>query len=166
MNPFFRALQQPEYLHILLNPLPVYGLALGLIALLFALFLRDRRAHLTALSIVFIAAVSAWPVAHYGEEAYDRVLSMSDQDGDAWLASHAHRADKFVWLYYALAVIAALALILPRKFPRTGLPLIIAALVLGCVSLAAGSYIAYAGGKVRHREFRNEPPPPKPPERD
>jgi len=22
-----------------------------------------------------------------------------------------------------------------------------------------GGYIAYAGGKVRHREFRNEPPP-------
>jgi hypothetical protein len=26
--------------------------------------------------------------------------------------------------------------------------------------LASGCYIAYAGGKVRHREFRNEPAPP------
>jgi hypothetical protein len=24
-----------------------------------------------------------------------------------------------------------------------------------------GGYIAYAGGKIRHREFRNVPPPPK-----
>jgi hypothetical protein len=29
------------------------------------------------------------------------------------------------------------------------------------VTLGTGVYIAYAGGKIRHREFRNEPPPPK-----
>jgi hypothetical protein len=29
------------------------------------------------------------------------------------------------------------------------------------VALGCGGYIAYAGGKVRHREFRNVPPPPK-----
>jgi hypothetical protein len=32
--------------------------------------------------------------------------------------------------------------------------------LLGAVALASGCYIAYAGGKIRHREFRNEPPPP------
>jgi hypothetical protein len=29
------------------------------------------------------------------------------------------------------------------------------------VTLGSGGYIAYAGGKIRHREFRNEPAPPK-----
>jgi hypothetical protein len=29
-----------------------------------------------------------------------------------------------------------------------------------------GSYIAYAGGKIRHREFRNELAPPVPVEED
>ena len=32
---------------------------------------------------------------------------------------------------------------------------------LGAVTLGAGGYIAYAGGKIRHREFRTEPAPPK-----
>jgi hypothetical protein len=41
------------------------------------------------------------------------------------------------------------------------MPLVIAVILLGAVTLGAGGYIAYAGGKVRHREFRNEPPPPK-----
>lgn len=162
MNAFLRALQQPEYVHTLLNPLPVYGLTLGIVALFVALLVRTRAAQIPALVIVFIAAASAWPVSHFGDEAYDRVLSMSDADGDAWLAAHAHRADKLVWCFYALALVAALALFLPRKFPKTALPLAVVTLLLSLTSLGAGGYIAYAGGKIRHREFRNEPPPPKP----
>jgi hypothetical protein len=27
--------------------------------------------------------------------------------------------------------------------------------------LGMGGYIAYAGGKIRHKEFRTEPPPKK-----
>ena len=34
---------------------------------------------------------------------------------------------------------------------------------LGAISLGAGGYIAYAGGRIRHREFRNEPPPQQAP---
>jgi hypothetical protein len=32
--------------------------------------------------------------------------------------------------------------------------------LVGAAALASGCYIAYAGGKIRHREFRNEPAPP------
>jgi hypothetical protein len=162
MNAFFRALEQPEYVHTLINPLPIYGLALGVVGLIAALILRNRAARIPPLIIIFIAAASAWPVAHFGDEAYDRVLSMSDETGDAWLAAHAHRADKFVWCYYALALVTVLALSVPRKFPKTTLPLTTLTLLLAITSLTAGGYIAYAGGRIRHREFRNEPPPPKP----
>ena len=31
METILRALQQPEYLHVLINPLPVYGLAVALL---------------------------------------------------------------------------------------------------------------------------------------
>lgn len=162
MNAFLHALQQPEYVHALINPIPIYGLALGIVALITSLFMRNRTAQIPALVITLIAAASAWPVAYFGDEAYDRVLSMSDEDGSAWLAAHEHRADKFVWCYYALALVAALALFAPRKFPKTALPLTVLTLLLAILSLAAGGYIAYAGGRIRHREFRNEPPPPKP----
>ncbi len=161
MTAFLRALQQPEYLHTLLNPLPVYGLAVGLMALLVALALRQRGAHVTALAVICLSAASAWPVAHYGEESYDRVLSMTDRDGEAWLSAHEHRADKLVWCFYVLAVVSAAAIFLPRKFPRAAMPLTLLTLVLAMISLGAGGYIGYAGGKIRHREFRNEPPPPK-----
>jgi len=165
MSGFLRGLQQPEYVHTLINPLPVYGLGIGLFALIIAMFLRHRSAHITALTVIFLAAASAWPVKYYGDEAYDRVLSMSDETGSAWLAAHEDRADKFIWSFYLLAVVAAAAIVLPRKFPKTAMPLIISTILLSIASLAAGGYIAYAGGKIRHREFRTGPPPPKPVER-
>ena len=37
--------------------------------------------------------------------------------------------------------------------------LAVAVLVLAAITLGSGGYIAYAGGRIRHREFRNEPPP-------
>jgi glucan phosphoethanolaminetransferase (alkaline phosphatase superfamily) len=164
MSAFFHALAQPEYVHTLLNPLPVYGLALGLIALIIALFFQSRSAQIPALVVIFIAAASAWPVAYFGHEGYDPVLSMSDETGAAWLKAHAHRADIVVWFYYALALVTVLALFLPRRFPKTKIPFAILTLLLGLVCLVGGGYVAYAGGKVRHREFRNEPPPSTPAE--
>jgi len=147
-------LEQPEYLHVLLNPLPVYGLGIALLGLLIALCFHSRPAKITALALVCVSAISAWPVIHYGQEAYDRVLAMEDSEGDAWLKAHMERAEKYEFVFFALAAIAV-----PVKWPRTDLSLTLATLVLAVAALGLGGYIAYAGGKVRHSEFRNEPPP-------
>jgi hypothetical protein len=39
---FLKGLEQPEYIHVLINPLPVYGLAMGLVGLSIGLALRSR----------------------------------------------------------------------------------------------------------------------------
>jgi hypothetical protein len=41
--------QPPEYIHVLLNPLPVYGLSIGVLTLAVALFARSRAAKGVAL---------------------------------------------------------------------------------------------------------------------
>ena len=154
-----RDLRQPEYIHVLLNPLPVYGLAVGLTGLLVAICLRSRGATVVALVVVVISAAAAWPVYEYGEQGYDRVLAMADDDGQAWLASHKERAEDLIWFFYALAILTAIALIAPVKWPALSIWLSLAVLVLGAITLGSGGYIAYAGGRIRHREFRNELPP-------
>jgi plastocyanin len=154
-----RDLGQPEYVHVLLNPLPVYGLAVGLIGLLVAIYLRSRAATVVAIVVVLISAAAAWPVYEYGERGYDRVLAMADNDGQAWLLSHKERAEKLIWLFYALAILSAIALVAPAKWPGLSIWLSLGVLVLGAITLGSGGYIAYAGGRIRHREFRNEAPP-------
>jgi hypothetical protein len=135
---------------------------MGWLGLVIALFLRSRRAQIATLGIVLMSAASAWPVFEFGEQAYDRVLTMADDDGHAWLDEHQHRAEQFIYFFYALALLSAAAIALPIKWPRSSLPFTIAVLLLGALVLGLGGYIAYAGGKIRHREFRNEPPPKKP----
>jgi hypothetical protein len=159
-----RGLRQPEYVHVLLNPLPVYGLLLGWVGLIIGFFLRSRRAQIATLALVLISAGSAWPVYEFGQQGYDRVLSMADEDGSAWLDEHRERGESLIWIFYALAVLSTVAIAAPIKWPKSSAPLVIAVILLGAATLGTGGYIAYAGGKVRHREFRNEPPPPKRPE--
>lgn len=152
-------LQQPEYLHVLINPLPVYGLALGLLATVLALLLRERRAQIVALAIVFVSAFSAWPASEFGEQGYDRVLSLSDHAGGLWLKEHRCRADEVLWVFYVAAALAAGAIFVPFKWPRCALPLLVAAMAAAIVALGCGTYIASAGGQIRHGEFRYGPPP-------
>src|SRR5439155_13219709 len=159
VNTFFQHLRDAEYMHVLLNPLPVYGLAFGTLALALALLLRNYRVTVAALVLVFVGAISAWPVYQYGESAYDRVKSMSDAPGEQWLDEHMARGEKMIWLFYVLAGVAAIGVGAVLKWPRTSFPITVGTLVLSGVTLGTGGYIAYAGGHVRHREFRFEAPP-------
>jgi hypothetical protein len=156
-----RDLRQPEYIHVLLNPLPVYGLLVGWVGLVIGLALRSRRAQIATLTLVLLSSISAWPVYEFGEQGYDRVLSMTDEDGEAWLDEHMRRAEDLIWVFYVLAALSTFAIAAPIKWPKSSVPLAVGVILLGAVTLGSGAYIAYAGGRVRHREFRNEPPPPK-----
>jgi hypothetical protein len=157
---FIRSLRQPEYVHVLLNPLPVYGLLISWIGLVAAMISKNRRALIVTLILVFITSISAWPTFEFGQQAYDRVLAMTDEDGHAWLDEHEARAEKFIYIFYALAALSAAAIFVPTRWPKSSMPLTLAVALLGAAALTCSCYIAYAGGKIRHREFRNEPAPP------
>jgi hypothetical protein len=159
-------LSQPEYIHVLINPLPVYGLGVAVIGLIIALLQRSRMAQVATLALIVLTGAIAWPVVHYGEEGYDRVLSMADDQGQAWLKVHEHRADELAWAFYVVAALAAAAILVPMKWPKTSTALAIATLLCSFAALGVGGYIAYAGGKIRHREFRNERAPDVPAEDD
>src|SRR6516162_1844442 len=152
---FLRGLRQPEYVHVLLNPLPVYGLLVSWIGLIAALISKSRRAQIVTLILVFITSISAWPVFEFGQQGYDRVLAMTDDDGHAWLDEHESRAEKLIYIFYALAALSAAAIIVPLRWPKFAVSLAFLVVLLGATALASGCYIAYAGGKIRHREFRN-----------
>ena len=113
IDTLLRDLRQPEYIHVLINPLPIYGLAMAWVGLIVSLFLRSRRAQIATLAIVLISAVSAWPVYALGQQSYDRVLSMADSDGQAWLDEHQDRAEDLIYFFYALALLSAVAIVAP-----------------------------------------------------
>jgi hypothetical protein len=147
-------LSKPGYLHILINHLPIIGTAMGALALLVALLLRSRPAQITALVVVFVAASSAWPVFVTGQQAYKPVRGLVDDAGSDWLDEHMDRAEKTIYAFYLLAVVALAGLIAPHWWPRTATPLAIASGALSLVCFALAGYIAQPGGRVSHPEFR------------
>jgi hypothetical protein len=84
---------------------------------------------------------------------------LSDDAGVKWLDEHMARGEKLIWAFYVLAGVAAIGVVAVAKWPRGSFAISVLTLVLGTTTLGIGGYIAYAGGHVRHREFRFEPPP-------
>src|SRR6266850_755697 len=87
----FDLLKKPEYIHVVLNHLPIYGTILGATALAVSLLLRSRTAQVTALILTLIAGVSSYPVFVTGQRAYKTIRSISDDSGSDWLDEHMDR---------------------------------------------------------------------------
>jgi len=156
---FLQALRQPEYVHVLLHPLPIYGLAAGIFSLVLALVGRSRSGQAIALVLMLLAAASAWAVAHFGEEAFDRVHAMANGEAQKWLNWHAYLAERIIWVHYGVAALAALALAGLWKFPRLHRTALVLTMVAALAALGLGGFLAFVGGKIRHTEFRHGPPP-------
>jgi hypothetical protein len=158
LQELLHALKQPEYGHVLLNPLPVYATAMGVFALAVALLARSQPAQRLGLLIVLIGCVSVWPAMKYGHQGYDRVYAMSKSDAQQWLDVHQQRADQLKYVFYLTSLVALVASLAHWKFPKPATPLTIATLLLAAVCVGSGGWISQAGGKVRHSEFRDGPP--------
>jgi hypothetical protein len=154
-------LRKPEYIHVVLNHLPIYGTILGALALAISLILRSRAAQVTALIITLIAGASAYPVFVTGQRAYKAIRSLADDAGADVLDEHMDRAEKTIGVFYFLAALAIAGLLVPIKWPKSAVPLAALTLVVAIFCSGIAVYIAQPGGRVRHPEFRpSETPTP------
>ncbi|MEM7627506.1 MAG: hypothetical protein AAF333_18065 [Planctomycetota bacterium] len=156
----------PEHLHVMLNHLPLIGLALALVPLLIGLLGNRRESLFIGLLLATLCGASTMAVMWSGEEAEHDWLHSEraghlDADAYAWAEIHEHRAEDFVWVMYgtaAVSLVALLSMVMKKRVKTTRVLAGLAA--LGCVlSVAASAYIADSGGKISHPEFRTGPPP-------
>src|ERR1017187_10666837 len=108
----FTMFDQPEYVHVVTNHLPLIGLPVAMVALIAALITRNRTATLIGLGLVCLLALSVWPVSYFGEGGYDRVLSMTDAAGRQFLHHHRELADRWSFLYYITAGVGGVRVVL------------------------------------------------------
>jgi hypothetical protein len=81
--------------------------------------------------------------------------------GAEWLDEHMDRAEKTIGTFYFLAALAIAGLLVPIKWPKTSFPLTAVTLAVALICSGLAVYIAQAGGRVRHPEFRpSETPTP------
>ncbi|HZC35935.1 MAG TPA: hypothetical protein VE242_09995 [Chthoniobacterales bacterium] len=157
-------LKKPEYIHVVLNHLPIYGTILAAFALAVSLLLRSRAAQIVALLLTLIAGASSYPVFVTGQRAYKPIRSVSDDAGADWLDEHMERAEKTIGAFYVMGALALVGLLAPVKWPRSGAPLVVLVLLAAVLCSGVAVYIAQAGGRVRHPEFRSSESPTQSPE--
>ena len=149
----------PAYRHVLLNHLPITGLALAAVALAWGVF-EDRGSSIAfGLALCLVTSGSAVLVMQSGDAAYPYLFERLDGHGQAWLDHHVFLAERFGRLLPANALLAAGALAIGIRRPAWRRRAAIAVLVTTTASLVAGAIIAESGGKVRHDEFRTSNPP-------
>lgn len=152
-------LGDPAYRHLLLNHIPIIGLAVALAALCAGLALRHAALLFTALALVALTAGMSVPVAGYGDDAYPAIYDALDGDGRRWLDYHAELAERWMPLLIANAVLAVIAIVVGAA--RRPLLVWAAALValVTLAGIAGAGIVASAGGRIQHPEFRIGDPP-------
>lgn len=159
MKEMLKVLQQPEYIHVLINHIPLIGFAGAVFSLIIALITKNRTAILIGLFLVALFAGSTWPVIHYGEKGYERVVAIADEDGVVYLKHHMALGNRWGKLYYLTSFTAVVAGFITWRLPRYAISSSSVVVILSILSLGAGGIVAESGGKIRHPEFRTGPPP-------
>ena len=146
--------------HLILNHIPVVGSYFVLGLLLWALFRRSEELKRVSLGAAVLVALLTIPTYMTGEPAFEaamEVMEATEEDEDPIVKAHENAAG---WAFGVVAftgVVALGGLIYSRGGRKPVPPAIsISVLILLVGTVAAMSFAANIGGKIRHPEIRGE----------
>ena len=147
-------MSQPEYVHVLLNPMPLYGMAAGAFLLVWSRLRHPEEFPEGVLIWIILVAMITGLAVYFGEKGLENVGVIADAHGNRWLARHKERAETLMYLFYLTGFSALGALFTQRRKPLVALRLVWVTLLLTFASMGAASWISHAGGQIMHAEFR------------
>ena len=154
-----------EYLHIIVNHVPIILSGVGTAAALLALVVQRRAVWLYALASLTIAGASAYPVMLTGHAAEHVMKKVWYVDKDA-IDEHEDAADVATWALIAAGVVSGVVwwrLARARDPfgtcipPRWAQALVLVTALAGTGTVA---YAAYEGGLIVHGAKLLQTPPP------
>lgn len=106
LKALFSQLGNPKFVHHFLEPFLLWGLMIGLLALMLSLWvLKDRKAQICSLILLAISAFSIFPLMHYRKKAA-RITAPSRE----MLNEQTERRKDSQWVYYAYGSLALLGM--------------------------------------------------------
>lgn len=151
----------PAHLHVAVNHLPLIGLAATLIPLLYGLIRREMHTLRVGFLMCVLFGGATTLVMFSGEEADEdiehgsKLGTLLDTSGRHWLHEHEERAEAVSWAAYATAALGLAGLLVQWKRPQFSRPFAALALVFCMVSVLGMIWVAQAGGRISHPEFRS-----------
>lgn len=129
LSNLWQSVRDPEYAHLLLESLPLYGLAAGLTFLIVSLVTGEHRSRLLALLVVAASCASVWPYLDLRAKATPRIVAVRPQEAKTEITAQTDLRQETAWAYHLLAVVSSLAALTSKT--RAGRYFLIATVVGG-----------------------------------
>ncbi|MCA1963153.1 MAG: hypothetical protein LDL31_04315 [Prosthecobacter sp.] len=110
----WQSLRDPEYAHLLLEPLPLYGLGVGLILLTITTLTRERHTRLAVLLMMMLCALSVAPYLSFRLAATPRILATRPVAYGPVIEAQTGLRQSTAWAFYLAAAGCALAAAMSR----------------------------------------------------
>lgn len=102
----WQSLGEAEYLHLLLETLPLYGLGLGLLLLLITAFSKEKICRLVAIVLLGASCLSVVPYLSCRHAATPRILATRPVSLGAAIEAQTHLREHTAWTYHLGAVLS------------------------------------------------------------
>lgn len=145
------SIRDPEYLHLLLEPLPLYGLGIGLTFVIVSFLFGEAKSRMLALAIICVSCASVWPYIDLRDKATPRILATRSPDFAPLIQEQTQRRKDWSWPYYVMALLSAIALA-TSKSPQ-GRPLLFLVVIFGAAVFWFSIWMHKKECEVYHRNI-------------
>lgn len=111
LTTLWQSLCDPEYLHLLLEPLPLYGLGIGLTLLIISFVFGDAKSRWLSLAIICVSCASVWPYNDLRGKAMPRILATRAPEFAPLIQEQTQRHKDWSWPYQVMTLLSAIAML-------------------------------------------------------
>lgn len=152
LTTLWQSVRDPEYAHLLLEPLPLYGLAFGLTLLVVAFVVNERKCRVLSLGLIFLCCASVWPYLDFRLKATPRILATRAVEYGPVIEEQTQLRQDTAWAYYLMAGVSLMALALTRThYARMAMVVVV---VLGVVLFWLSVWLHKKEAEVYHPNIR------------
>ncbi|HBJ88312.1 MAG TPA: hypothetical protein DDZ88_31550 [Verrucomicrobiales bacterium] len=141
----------PEYLHLLLEPLPLYGLGLGLVFVIISLVFGEIKSRMLALAVICVSCASVWPYIDLRDKATPRILATRSPEFAPLIQQQTQRRKDWSWPYYAMTLFSLIALVSARS-PKAR-PVLFLVIIFGALLFWFSIWLHKKECEVYHRNI-------------
>lgn len=152
----FDRIDDPEYKHLLLEPVLIYGVLIGILAFVFAYFFKERKMQVGALVAIIVSAVMVVPYLKARTKADKHNVKLFSQHADQ-IQEHRETRKDAQWAYFAVAALAGVTLLMGAHSGKPGF-IVGSATVIAGVGLVLFSMIMHLKDtQIYHPNLRGSP---------
>lgn len=141
------------HLHLMLTHVPIVGMIIGTIMLLYGLIGKSKSIQQFSLMLLVVMALVTIPVFLTGEPAEETVENIAGIP-ESVIEEHEEAAEWAIWVMMAAGAFSLISLIAAKMnsaFSSMSIKLSLAVCLLATAAMARTGYL---GGQIRHSEIR------------